>query len=153
MKRERFRYVLEPVLLTRQWQRDALLAELGNANAEVAEQSRILAATENEINATIFDWKKGVSTSEGMTTARLHIANVYLRDLASRREEQRRKLVACEKKRDALADRVSRSHKELEAVESHKEKVRAEYRKMEMAAAIKESDDHWSMLQQHMESP
>lgn len=152
MKGGRFRYALEPVLLTRQWDRDALLAELGKANGAVAEQARKLAALENEMAVATADWKRNAAAAGGLTVDRLRIVNIYIHDMAARCEEEKRRLADLEHERDALAESLSRSQKAVEAVESHKDETRAAFRKVQAATAIKESDDHWSMLQQHMEN-
>ena len=149
MKGGRFRYALEPVLLTRLWDRDALLAELGKANGAVAEQTKKLAALENDMAAATTDWKRNAQASGGLTVDRFRIVNLYLHDLAARCEAEKRILAELEHERDALAERLSRSQKAVEAVESHKDEMRVAFRKGHAAMALKESDDHWSLLQQH----
>ena len=152
MKGARFRYALEPVLLMRQWDRDALLAELGKANGTVAEQAVKLTALKKEMAVAADDWKRNAAASDGVTIERLRIMNVYIQDLAARYEEAKRQHAYLEQVRDELAERLVQSQKAVEAVESHKEDMHVAFRKVQASAAIKESDDHWSMLQQHTEN-
>jgi flagellar export protein FliJ len=146
---KRFRYALEPVLLTRQWSRDALLVELGNANSAVAEQVSKLEALEKELAVAATDSKANAAASAGLSVDRLRITTTYMRDLAARRNETKQRLTELEHERDELTQQLARSQKAVEAVESHKEESKLAFRKIQAAAAIKESDDHWSMLQQH----
>lgn len=149
MKGNRFRYVLEPVLLTRQWDRDGVLAELGKANGAVAEQAIKLEALDKAMAAATGDFKRSAEMPAGLSIDRLRISTTYIHDLGARREEAKQILADLECERDELVEQLTRSQKSVEAVESHKKDSLLAFRRIQVAAAIKESDDHWSMLQQH----
>ena len=145
----RFRYALEPVLLTRQWDLDALLLELNRANEAVLALKDELAGMQGNIDAAANEWKKrasGTLTIDGFT-----VLTNYMQDLAKRRLLQEQAIARQERDRDALIDRVVAAQRGVEAVEQHRDEMKAEFVKLRLTDDFKFADDHWSTLQTRLE--
>lgn len=144
----KFRYVLEPVLLMRQWDRDALLADLAAANAALDKAQGEVERLELEIAAVTQEWQQAATTSTGIAVHKIAILSRYLDDLIGRRDVAQQLVRLKEREREGLAEETMNQQKAVEAIELHKDDMRAIHRKAQANAALKEADDHWSTLQE-----
>ncbi|NRR31460.1 hypothetical protein HSX11_14880 [Oxalobacteraceae bacterium] len=143
----RFRYALEPILLTRQWALDALLLELGEANAQLAECRANCAAAREQLDQAAVQWRalgagaQALSVDQFMRLARyMDERGAHLRAL-----EQAQALK--EQERDALIDQVAAAQRGIDAVERHRKRMQAQFVKARTSGDFKIADDQWGMLQ------
>ncbi|MCE3602794.1 flagellar FliJ family protein [Massilia sp. P8910] len=143
---KRFRYALQPVLLSRTWALDALKLELGERNASLGELQEQRAALGQESAAVNQAWQRqaevpGNFNVDGFATVIAYLGQ--LAELARRKDEE---IALAAQERDALIDRIVAEQRGVEAVEEHRDKMFAEFRKEENSAQFKAADDHWSTL-------
>lgn len=145
----RFRYPLEPVLLTRQWDLDALLLELNQANEALSKLKNELTAVQGNIDSCTSEWKKREGTA--LTVDNFAVLTNYLQDLAKQRLCVEQKIAQQELERDALIERVVAAQRSVEAVEQHRDDMKAEFVRLRLSQDFKFADDHWSTLQTRVE--
>ena len=147
----RFHYPLEPVLLTRQWDLDALLLELGHANQSLAMLRAELQKLGEHSDAVVTQWKLQSEKPDGMSIDRFATVTRYMQDITTRFEAQQKLITQREQKRDALVEKVVIARKKVDAVEQHRDELRGEFFKSQLSGQFKTLDDHWSLLQQRKE--
>ncbi|HEX7636731.1 MAG TPA: hypothetical protein VF427_15830 [Noviherbaspirillum sp.] len=145
----RFRYPLEPVLLTRQWDLDALLLELNQANEALSKLRNECAAVQDKIDSCTGEWKNRADTA--LTVDSFAVLTNYLQDLAKQRLRVEQEIAQQEQERDALIERVVAARRGVDAVEQHRDEMKAEFVRQRLSQDFKLADDHWSTLQTRME--
>jgi flagellar export protein FliJ len=145
--RNRFRYALEPVLRTRQWELDALLLELGNLNAVLAALRAELAQLDEESRQTAAAWTAHAAAAASIAVGQLALVTRYVQELAEQALAKQQAIAAQERERDALIARVMASQRSVEAVEKHRDESEAAFIKLQLSSEFKVLDDHWSTLQ------
>ncbi|HYD78317.1 MAG TPA: flagellar FliJ family protein [Paucimonas sp.] len=143
-----FRYVLQPVLTTRQWTLDALMQDLQEANAAVAEAEERLAALRKRIEQAGADQKQSMASSH-FSADQVALFARYMQELNERRREQHGALSELEEERDALIERVMHARRRVDAVEKHREKAHRTFMRLHAGVQCKADDDQWLMLQAH----
>jgi flagellar biosynthesis chaperone FliJ len=143
----RFRYPLEPVLLSRQWDHDALLLDLNKANQLLTVLQDELAALIDEAKQVATEWNRQSGLAQHISVDRFTIVSHYMQDLAKRRSEKEKEIQAQEQERDLLIDRAISSRQGLDAVEQHRDKMQTEFIKIQISGDLKLADDQWSTLQ------
>ena len=146
-RKGKFQYALEPVLLTRQWDLDALLLDLGRINESLAALRQELSALQEEINKTAAEWKQASQASAGLNVGSFAVVTRYMNDLAYRRSLKEQAIAAEEAARDELIDRVVAAQRGVEVVEQHRDEVKADFNTLRLSEEFKFADDHWSTLQ------
>ncbi len=141
----RFRYALQPVLLTRQWELDALMQELSTANAELAETQQALAQLAQQMQDVSTAWE--AETAQGLNPARFALVTRYLGELSAQRQQQESLLAQRQQVRDELIDKVSQARRAVDAAEEHRDAELAKFTREQMSAQFKEADDQWSTAQ------
>lgn len=144
--RGRFRYVLEPVRLTRQWELDGLLIELADANTALAERQDALRAVLAQADGAQQEWRAMAQGTLAMTVDRFTLLARYLADCRERQRECEALVKEAEDVRDALIERVTAVRKALDAVEEHRGKMRAKHVQQRLSGDFKAADDQWGML-------
>ena len=147
MSRARFRYALEPVLLTRRWALDALLLALGEHNAAVAAQAALQAQTQACYDAAASDWRALAATAEAQSVQTFAVNGRYLGDLGRQLREQAAHMEALSAARDEVIGQVVSAQRALEAVERHRDEMRRQYIQKRVSADFKLADDQWNTLQ------
>lgn len=147
MSRSRFRYALEPVLLTRQWAVDALLLTLGEHNAAIAAQASLQAATKASYDAAAGQWRAMAEAQQVQSVQTFAINGRYLADLAQQLREQDAHMAVLSAARDEVIAQVISAQRALEAVERHRDDMSRQYVKKRVSADFKLSDDQWNTLQ------
>lgn len=141
----RFRYPLEPVLLTRQWDLDVLLFDLGQANATLSKRKKALFAVHGKIDACAQERQR--HPDRQFSIDRLVVLTNYLQDLAKQRLAMEQEIAQLTLERDALAERVVAARRGVEAVERHREETMAKFIRQRLNHDFKAADDHWAALQ------
>lgn len=147
MSRARFRYQLEPILLTRQWTLDALRAELAEQNAAIVRQQESIDAVQRESDALAREWSGLAAAGQAVSVERFARTTRYLSELARRVREQDAELQRLSTARDELIDKVVMSQREVEAVEQHRDEMKQKFVQLRLSGDFKVADDQWNTLQ------
>lgn len=148
----RFRYPLEPILLTRRWELDALLAELGEHNAALAAQASRVEQLQGELAAAGAEFKAVADSQAGLPVQRFLILSRYVGDVTLRLRGEQLELERLAALRDALAERVMAGRRALEAVEKHRDEMKTKFVQQRLSGDFKVADDQWNTLQAGMTS-
>lgn len=143
----RFRYGLAPLLLTRQWDLDALLVELGEHNAALARQEQDLAALRARAGALVADWNGMTGGGKALSVERFARTTQFLSDLSRRTRDGQAELENMARARDELATRVVAAQRALEAVEEHRDEMKSKFIQLRLSGDFKIADDQWNTLQ------
>lgn len=146
----RFRYPLNPVLLTRQWELDALLVELGEQNAALARQESVLGHLQQQLGAASADFKALSDSAASLPVQRFAILSRYMGDLAQQIRHEQAELARLGEVRDELAARVLSSQRGVEAIEQHRDEMESKFNQQRLSGEFKIADDQWSTLQAGM---
>lgn len=149
--KRKFSYALKPVLLKRQWDLDALLLDLNQFNGALAKLKEEIMKIEDDARAVSEDWKRA-SSSGTIDISRFSMVTQYLQELAAQCLAKEKEIAEQERQRDALIDRVVAAQRAVEAVELHRDEMKAEFIKLRLSEDFKSADDHWSTLQARMEN-
>jgi len=138
----RFRYALQPVLLTRQW-------DLDNARTALAEHNAILAGRRDEhaqanglLGAAQEEWR-GLGAAAHVSIDRFTRLSHYIADRQRAADKLAADVAQLEQESVALADQVAAAQRALEAVEEHKDRMRGEFHQSLLAAEGRAGDEHW----------
>ena len=143
----RFRYALEPILLTRQWDLDALLRTLGELNADCATAQQAADRLRQQLAGASAEWH-GLSGHSGhLSVDRFQLLASYMRDQEAQIVVADQALALLLEQRDGLIDKVVLSQRAVEAAEEHREQMRAQFVKLRMSGEFKIADDQWNTLQ------
>jgi hypothetical protein len=148
----RFRYPLEPILLTRQWELDALLVELGEHNAAVAAQAARVGGLQAELAAAGAEFNALAGSGATLSVQRFLIVSRYVGDVTLRLRGEQAELERLEALRDAQAERVVASRRGVDAVEKHRDEMKDKFVQQRLSGEFKVADDQWSTLQAGMTS-
>lgn len=148
----RFRYPLAPILLTRQWELDALLLELAEHNAAVAQQQGRLVHFEGQLAAAGADFRALTQCDTGLPVQRFTILSRYIGDVSLQIRHEQAELERLGALRDALAERVVAAQRGVEAVEKHRDEMETKFIQQRLSGDFKIADDQWSTLQAGMTS-
>lgn len=147
----KFRYPLEPVRLKRQWELDALLLDLSQLNGMLDTLKSDLDKMDEEERRVADEWKRQ-SASDAIDVSHFMRMTHYMQELSVQREARKKELADMERQRDLLIDRVVAAQRGVDALESHRDDMKAEFIKMRQSSDFKAADDHWSTLQTRMEN-
>lgn len=140
----RFRYPLEPVLLMRQWARDALLADLSRVNASMSALRSELAVLARQAGATASGWNQRARDTNDFSPAAYGVVTAYLQDMARQSVARQATLDALDRDAAALIEKVAAAGKALQAVERHRERAQKEFDQAGACADCKLADEQWS---------
>lgn len=147
MSNRRFRYPLAPILLTRQWELDALLIELGEHNAALAQQQGRVAQLQGQL-ATAGAQFQALSGSEAsLSVQHFALLSRYIGDLTLRLRPEQAEAARLAGLRDALAERVMASRRGIDAVEKHRDEMEDKFVQQRLSGDFKIADDQWNTLQ------
>lgn len=141
---KRFTYRLEPVLRQRQWAlRDAEIA-LADANAGVARQEARVAPLLERHAEAIGGWHALVGAGRECGIDALARQAAYAADASTRLALERTTLAGLEEARDAVAARLATCSLEVDAVDDHRARTLAAFRRAATAKVFAAADDHWT---------
>lgn len=143
----RFRYALEPVLLTRQWDLDALMLSLGEQNAAITAQAALEAGIEERIAAASLAWDASMTGGLMQSVDQFALVTRYMGDLTRQARELAEHMAELVQHRDALIDEVVMAKRGVEAAEQHRDEMRALFVQQRLSGDFKIADDQWNTLQ------
>jgi hypothetical protein len=152
MSQKRFRYPLQPILLTRQWELDALRVELGEHNAALASQDARVGQLQGELAAAGVEFNALAGSQASLPVQRFLIVSRYVGDVTLRLHVEQVELERLAQLRDALAARVLASQRGVEAVEKHRAELESKFVQQRVSGDFKVADDQWNTLQAGMSS-
>lgn len=144
---KRFRYALEPVLLTRQWDLDALMLDLGEQNAALAAHQAVITEANACFGAASAEWRELTSGGASYAADRFALLTRYLGELARQSRENALRLTELQAARDDAAARVVTAQRAVEAAEQHRDECKAQFMQERASADFKLADDQWNTLQ------
>jgi len=144
---KRFRYALEPVLLTRRWDLDGLMLELGEQNAALAAHQAVIAAADARFAAASGEWRALTAGGAAHAADRFAMLTRYLGELSRQGRENAVRLTELQAARDDVAARVMAAQRAVEAAEQHRADCKALFMQERASADFKLADDQWNMLQ------
>ena len=141
-----FRYALEPVRLTRQWALDGLLAELRDAQTELAQRQQELGRLTALAQAAQVEWNALGPAGQAMPAERFAQLSCYLADCRRRQQAQADVVRQAERVLDDVQQSVMAARRELDAVEKHRADASRHVQRQRQDGAIKAADELWSVL-------
>ncbi len=147
MNKRRFEYALEPVLLTKQWDLDALLIELGALNEQVAQHQAALERLREQQAKADGQWRALSASSAAMSVEQFELVRRYAHDLALQATKAQETLATSERERDATIERVVLSQRSVEVFEEHREHMKERFTQLRLSGEFKLADDQWNTLQ------
>ena len=152
MKQGRFRYALEPVLLTRRWDLNALLLTLADHNDKVRALDAADAVLQERYLAASMAWQEVAGADGAQPVQRFAMNLRYLADLGEQLRAHALKMQAQAQARDAVATQVVRAQRGLEAVEEHRANMQEQFTQKIRCVDFKLADDQWNTLQKRAAS-
>lgn len=140
----RFRYPLEPVLLTRQWVRDALLADLSRVNASISAMRHALALLRRQSDDTAGAWNQRPGATNDLSPGAFHLVTEYLRDMARQSAARQATLDALELEAEGIVEKLAAAGRALQAVERHRDRLHNAFRQARVGIEFKLADEQWS---------
>jgi chromosome segregation ATPase len=142
----RFRYVLEPVRLQRDWSLMDLRQRLAACNAAVAAQERKTGELQGQAESVRQAWREIAGPARALRPDTLQGYSSYLAQLERGLAEAAEALAARERERAHAALAVAQAMRELDALERHKADRHADFIAAGDKAQMRDADDHWSIL-------
>jgi flagellar export protein FliJ len=139
-----FRFPLQPVLLLRQWDRDALLADLSRINASIFTLRAELASLAGEAGDTAHAWTRRARASSDFHAGDLAVVTTYLRDKSQQSAVRQSTLDALDRDAAAVVEKVAAASKALQAVERHRDRLRKDFDQARASTDYKLADEQWS---------
>ncbi len=137
----RFEYALEPLRRRRQWELDALRAELGRVQKQVSE-------AEEAVERLRGDLREATTAAARDLSARIdpsrHPRSVgWLVQLRTAIEAGTARVAALRTARDQVRARLVAGQQKLDTLERHREESQAEFAQVEEARLATEADRDW----------
>ena len=146
-----FRYSLQPVLLRRQWDLDALKLDMNRVNDALAKLSQERADLQRESEQVGIAWKNQSTSAVNIVVERLTTVVYYLEDLTRQIKERNAKIDELNMERESLIDRIALAQRSLDAIEQHRDEMNELFMKQLLNKEFKAADDHWTTLHSRME--
>ncbi|SFV16647.1 hypothetical protein [Pseudoduganella namucuonensis] len=147
----RFRYALQPVLLTRQWELDGLLVELGEANQALAQQRRELEGLRAASAAAELEWLRTGQGQQVLSVDRFTLMARYIADCRAKQGAMEVVVAQAERARDELIERITAARRALDAVEEHRDDMRGRFVRQRQSGDFKSADDQWGVMRAGLE--
>jgi flagellar export protein FliJ len=138
----RFDYPLQPVLLTRQWQLDALMQDLSAKLGQLQEAEQEVARISTEmaqVNAAA-----QLEAGQILQPDRLARVNRYLMQLGNLLQNQRQQVQSLQQEHGQLQQQVAEARRALDAAEQHRDEEQAKFTREQLSSQFREQDDGWS---------
>ncbi len=148
----RFRYALEPILMTRQWALNALLLELGEQNEALTQAQNKLANLQGTVNTAYQQWQALTSASQGLSVDGFVMHNRYIADCLAQVKARQDEITKLNQARDELIEKVVAAEKAVEAVEQHREEMHAKFLQLRASGDFKIADDQWNTILARLET-
>lgn len=142
-----FRYPLAPVLLTKEWDLDALKRELVSLNDSMETLRSEEKNLQEQADIVARDWNSQAGASQLIEPQRLTAVLQYIDGLSKQCRQKQTALEEMAAERNVLIDRMTLAQRGIEAFEQHRDQMHAQFIKLGVSAEIKSADDHWNTLQ------
>lgn len=142
----RFRYGLQPLLLTRGWEVDALRRDLADANAAVAAQQARVDELSQRLLRADQEWRSRTGADDLSVDQFARFVR-YRADLSEKLALQERLLQERQAERDGMVERLIGAQRSLEAVEEHRDAAKAQFVQQRVNMEMKMADDQWGVVQ------
>jgi hypothetical protein len=143
----RFRYGLQPVLLTREWEVDRLRTDMAAHAAVLAQAEQAVAAAHAELAAAGEQWLAASAAGQVLGVDRLVRLAHYAAD-------RRRQVAVCqaalrqaEDVRAELACQLAAAQRALEGLQEHRAKEREAYWQAKLSGECRAADELWLAAQ------
>jgi hypothetical protein len=143
----RFKYALQPVLLTRQWALDALMLTLSEHNAAVAEHAALEAAVLASHQSASDEWRAAVAGGQEQSVQQFAMSARYLGDLGRQLREHAVRGAELAAARDDVIAQVVAARRAVEAAEEHRDEMKDQFIQKRLSADFKVADDQWNTMQ------
>lgn len=143
----RFRYALEPVLLSRQWGLDALRLLLAEQHAAIAQQAALQEAVQASVAGAARQWEQATAAGQVHSVDAFVLNTRYTADLARQSRELAAHMDELVQRRDELIAEVVSAQRGVEAAEQHRDEMRAQFVRQRLSGDFKLADDQWNTLQ------
>jgi hypothetical protein len=143
MNDRRFRYSLRPLLLVKQWERDAAALSLADANAKVVEAGRTVRGIEASLDAAQASRRAILSGRAAISVEILTMAARHAAELAHARAAQAERVVSLETARDELALEAVQAERKVGALDRHRAQAYAAFRREAARTDYRAADDQW----------
>lgn len=143
----RFQYALEPMLLTRQWDLDALLLQLAEQNAAVAQLAALQEAVHASSLAAARAWQEASGDGKAHSVDAFVLHSRYAADLARQAREHAASMEQLVLRRDELIADVVQAQRGVEAAQQHRDAMKAQFVRQRLSGDFKLADDQWNTLQ------
>lgn len=144
MSRSRFRYALEPVLLTRRWALDALLATLTAHNAQMTALAAEEARVKERYQGARAAWQAMSGGREAQPVQRFALNAGYLGELARQLRTHSARLDELAGLRDELIGKVVSAQRAVEAAEQHRQAMQDLFIQRRLRIDFQLADDQWN---------
>jgi flagellar export protein FliJ len=137
----RFEYALEPLRRRRQWELDALRAELGRVQKQVSEAEEGVEKLRGELREATAAAARDLSAR--VDPARHPRSVGWLVQLRAAIEAGVAKVAALRAEREQVRARLVAGQQKLEVIERHREESQADFAQGEVARLATEADRDW----------
>lgn len=137
----RFDYALEPLRRRRQWELDALRAELGRAQQKVTEAEELVDRLREDLRAATSAAARGLAS--GIDPVRHPRSVGWLVQLRAGIEAALGRLEVRRTEREAVRKRLVAHQQRLDVIERHREESLAEFGQAEEGRLATEADRDW----------
>jgi hypothetical protein len=144
---QRFRYALEPVLLTRRWELDALLLALAERNAAIVQQEALQEGVRASLAAAALQWEQTTAAGKSHSVDAFVLNNRYVGDMSRQARELAGQMAELVLRRDEAIDAVVLAKRAVEAAEQHRDDTQAQFVRQRLSGDFKVADDQWNTLQ------
>ncbi len=138
----RFDYPLQPVLLTRQWELDALMQDLVTKLAQLQEAEQAAQKVQQEMQAV--NTAAQLEAGQSLQPDRLARVNRYLMQLGNLLQTQQKQVQSLRTEHEKLQEQVALARRALDASEQHRDEEQAKFRREQQSAQFRDQDDGWN---------
>lgn len=138
----RFDYPLQPVLLTRQWQLDALMQDLSAKLAQLQQAEQEASRLTQEMAQV--NTAEHLAAGEILQPDRLARVNRYLMQLGHLLQSQQQQVASLQQEHQALQEQVAAARRSLDAAEQHRDDEKEKFTREQLGAQFREQDDGWN---------
>lgn len=143
----RFRYALQPVLATRQWELDAAMQDLAQINQAIANGQQALQRLRQEQASVNQAFVAEARQGQGLGRDRFELVTRYMGELGLQCTQQQTRLDDYQQQRNGLIERVEKAKRALDAVKKHRALSQAKFARQQLNVEGKIADDQWAMAQ------
>ena len=139
----RFRYGLQPVLLTRQWEVDRLRTALAEQHSLEAACRAALQQADADVSAVQWEWQQAARAGQVLGVDRLVRLLRYRAERSVAAQQCKQALTRVQADAAARAAELASAQLALEAIEEHREQERGVFLQHRLSAECRAADELW----------